>query len=83
MYNQLFQENTVLLARGTKESNRLYKSWAKSRFCQDFTKALAGEQIETREEKQASPNDNSDVDVEDATFNQTTPGAQSHQSVRC
>ncbi|EMD70034.1 hypothetical protein COCSADRAFT_76883 [Bipolaris sorokiniana ND90Pr] len=80
VYNQLFQENTILLARGTKESNRLYKSWTKSRFCQDLTKALAGEQIETREEKQPSPNDDSDVDIEDSTFNQTTPGAQSHQS---
>ncbi|EOA81216.1 uncharacterized protein SETTUDRAFT_158138 [Exserohilum turcica Et28A] len=81
VYNQLFQKNTVLLARGTKESNRLYKSWTKSRICQDLTKALAGEPIESRGDRQQSPSDDSDVDTEDATFNQTTAGTQLHQSL--
>jgi hypothetical protein len=82
VYNQLIQENTALLARSTKESNQLYKNWTKSRVCRDLNKALAGEQIGTGEDRQPSPNEDSDIDTEDANFGQTTPGAQSHQSVR-
>lgn len=82
VYSQLAQENTILLARGTKESNQLYKSWTKSRFFQGLTKALAGEQIKVGGDSCPTPDDDSDIDIEDANFNQTTPGTQSHHSVR-
>ncbi|KAH7350353.1 quinic acid utilization activator [Pyrenochaeta sp. MPI-SDFR-AT-0127] len=73
---QLAQENTVLLARGTKESNQLHKSWRKSRFCRDVTKALSGEQINIKEDRLPSSDDESEVDVEDASILQTLPSAQ-------
>ena len=65
---QLAQDNTVLLARGTKESNRLHKSWTKSKFCRGVTKALAGEQIISEDDKAPTSDDDSEVDVEDATL---------------
>ncbi|CAO2654559.1 Nn.00g112920.m01.CDS01 [Neocucurbitaria sp. VM-36] len=78
---KLAQENTVLLARGTKESNQLHKSWRKSRFCRDITKALAGEQIDPKDEKVQSSDDESEVDVEDASMLQTSVTAQRHGNV--
>jgi hypothetical protein len=82
VYNQLTQKNTVLLARGTKDSNRLYKSWTKSRYCRDIIKALAGEQIGVEEDRPPSSDGDSEIDTEDATLLQMTPKTQSHQSVR-
>ncbi|KAF2820586.1 hypothetical protein CC86DRAFT_459568, partial [Ophiobolus disseminans] len=41
---RLGHENSVLLARDTKESNRLHKSWRKTRFCRELNKTLTGEQ---------------------------------------
>jgi hypothetical protein len=81
VYNQLAQENTVLLARGTKEANRLHKSWTKSRFCRGVNKALAGEQIGVGDDEPLSSDEESEVDVEDASLLQITPSAQSQQSV--
>jgi hypothetical protein len=81
VHDQLAQGNTVLLARGTKESNRLHKSWTKSRFCRDVTKALSGEQIGTSEDRLPSSDDDSEVDTEDATLFQITPKPQSQHSV--
>ncbi|KNG51609.1 quinic acid utilization activator [Stemphylium lycopersici] len=80
VYNQLTQENTVLLARGTKDSNRLYKSWTKSRYCRDITKVLAGEHIGVEEDGPPSSDGDSEIDTEDATLLQTTPKTQSRQS---
>lgn len=65
---QLSQENSVLLTRGTKESNRLHKSWTKSKFCRAITKILSGEHINSEDEKLPSSDDESEVDVEDATL---------------
>ncbi|KAI4636138.1 hypothetical protein J4E83_001092 [Alternaria metachromatica] len=81
VHEQLAQENTVLLARGTKDSNRLHKSWTKSRFCRDVTKALSGEQIGASEDRPPSSDEDSEVDTEDATLLQMTPKAQSQHSV--
>lgn len=78
---QLAQENTILLARGTKESNQLHKSWRKSKFCRDVTKALAGEQISLKEERLPSSDDESEVDVEDASLFHTLPSAQPQEEV--
>lgn len=66
--SQLAQDNTVLLARGTKESNRLHKSWTKSKFCRGVTKALAGEQVNSEDDKALSSDEESEVDVEDASL---------------
>ncbi|KAF1841215.1 uncharacterized protein K460DRAFT_295182 [Cucurbitaria berberidis CBS 394.84] len=73
---QLAQENSALLGRGTKESNQLHKNWRKSRFCRDVTRALAGEQISSRDEKPPSSDEDSEVDVEDASLLNMTPNAQ-------
>jgi hypothetical protein len=82
VHDQLAQENTVLLARGTKESGRLYKSWTKTRFCKDVTKALSGEQIEATNHRLPSSDEESEVDVEDASFLRTTPDNHPHHLVR-
>ncbi|RMZ72409.1 quinic acid utilization activator [Pyrenophora seminiperda CCB06] len=79
-YNQLAQSNTVLLARGTKESNQLHKSWNKSRFCRDVTKALSGEQIGTGNDRPPSSDEDSEVDTEDASLLRMTTDAQSYSS---
>ena len=81
-YNQLAQNNTMLLARGTKESNQLHKSWNKSRFCRDVTKALSGEQIGTGDDRPPSSDEDSEVDTEDASLLRMTADAQSYASVR-
>jgi hypothetical protein len=81
VYSQLAQENTALLARGTKEANRLHKSWMKSRFCRDVTKALSGEQIGVGDKRSPSSDEESEVDTEDASLLQMTPNARSHLSV--
>jgi hypothetical protein len=81
VYSQLAQENTALLARGTKESNRLHKSWTKSRFCRDVTKALSGEQIGVGYDRPPSSDEESEIDTEDASLLRMTPNAQPHQSV--
>ncbi|KAI2479878.1 quinic acid utilization activator [Pyrenophora tritici-repentis] len=79
-YNQLAQINTVLLARGTKESNQLHKSWNKSRFCRDVTKALSGEQIGTGNDRPPSSDEDSEVDTEDASLLRMTADTQSYSS---
>jgi hypothetical protein len=42
--NRLGHEDSVLLARDTKESNRLHKSWRRTKFYKELNKALTGEQ---------------------------------------
>jgi hypothetical protein len=44
---KLAQEGTssILFGRDTKESDRLHKSWRRSRFCKDVDKILSGEQL--------------------------------------
>ncbi|KAE8828672.1 hypothetical protein PTNB73_06198 [Pyrenophora teres f. teres] len=78
--NQLAQNNTMLLARGTKESNRLHKSWNKSRFCNEVTKALSGEQIGTGNDRPPSSDEDSEVDTEDASLLHMTADTQSYPS---
>jgi len=80
-HNQLAQNNTMLLAKGTKESNQLHKSWNKSRFCRDVTKALAGEQIGAENDRLPSSDEDSEVDTEDASLLRMTADAQSYSAV--
>lgn len=79
---QLAQEHTILLARGTKDSNRLHKSWTKSKFCRDITRALAGEHIDSGDEKVPSSDDESDIDVEDASLSRMVMNTQPHDEVK-
>jgi hypothetical protein len=81
VYSQLAHENTALLARGTKESNRLHKSWSKSRFCRDVTKALSGEQIGVSDNRSPSSDEESEVDMEDVSLLQMPSNPRSQQSV--
>lgn len=37
--------SSVLFGRDTRDSNRLHKSWRKSKFCRDVDKLLSGEQL--------------------------------------
>ncbi|KAJ4305375.1 hypothetical protein N0V90_000906 [Kalmusia sp. IMI 367209] len=37
--------SSILLGRDTRESNRLHKSWRRSKFCKDVDKLLSGEQL--------------------------------------
>lgn len=79
---QLAQENNVLLARGTKESNQLHKSWRRSTFCKGVAKALAGEEISFKDEKAPSSDEESEVDVEDASLMQISPSTQTQEDAR-
>ncbi|KAI8942409.1 hypothetical protein NX059_000483 [Plenodomus lindquistii] len=74
--NQLAEENTILLAKGTKESNRLHKSWTKSKFCRGITRTLAGEQAGSSDEKAPSEDEDSEVDTEDASLLRMDPDAR-------
>lgn len=82
---RLAQQNSVLLARGTKESNRLHKSWAKSKFCRDVNRALSGGQIGSGDDKMPSSDEDSEVDVEqDGLFRvDTDPGFHSQVGHSC
>jgi len=61
---RLGQENTVLLARDTKESNRLHKIWRKSKLCKELNRKLTGEQGEVDNEDPLSSGEDSDAPVE-------------------
>jgi hypothetical protein len=63
---RLSQENTVLLARDTKESNRLHKNWRKSKFCKELNRTLTGEQSPIDKDDVSSAED-SDAGVEQET----------------
>jgi hypothetical protein len=64
---RLGQANTVLLARDTKESNRLHKVWRRTKFCNELNKALTGEHSRVGEEGALSSGEDSDVAVEQET----------------
>jgi hypothetical protein len=61
---RLGQTNTVLLARDTKESNRLHKNWRRTKFCKELNKALTGEDSGIGDEGALSSGEDSDVAVE-------------------
>ncbi|KAF2033002.1 hypothetical protein EK21DRAFT_59571 [Setomelanomma holmii] len=48
LITRLGQDHTVLLARDTKESNRLHRSWRRTKFCRELNKTLTGEQEDDR-----------------------------------
>jgi len=68
--SRLAQQGSLLLERDTKESIRLHKSWAKSKFCRDVNKALSGEQIGSRDDKMPSSDEDSELDVEQVSLSQ-------------
>lgn len=49
--------NSVLLSKDSKESNRLHKSWKRSKFCRDVDKLLSGEQITPADEPEPRTDD--------------------------
>jgi hypothetical protein len=59
---KLAQEGTssILLGRDTKESNRLHKSWRRSRFCKDLDKLLSGGQRPHDDSRSESEDQESD-----------------------
>ncbi len=78
---QLSQENSILMARGTKESNQLHKTWRKSKFCKDITKVLAGEQLDVSPDRIPSSDDDSEIDMEDASLIHMIPGVRHEKKV--
>lgn len=55
---------SILLERDTKESNKLHKSWRRSKFCRDVDKLLAGEEIgEDNDGLPESDDQDSDADI--------------------
>jgi hypothetical protein len=61
---KLSQESTVLLARDTKESNRLHKNWRKTKFCRELNKTLTGEQSGPGNQEALSSGEDSDAGAE-------------------
>lgn len=75
LITKLGQENTVLLARDTKESNRLHKIWRKSKLCKELNRKLTGEQSEVENEEPLSSGEDSDAAVEqDNSLPAVVPG---------
>lgn len=48
---------SVLFGRDTKESNKLHKSWRRSKFCKDVDKLLSGEQLGTGDDPSSRSDD--------------------------
>lgn len=67
--------SSILFGRDTKESNRLHKSWRKSKFCKDVDKLLSGEQLGPGDDP--SPQS----DEEDSAPEGEQPGQQEQLSV--
>jgi hypothetical protein len=61
---RLGQANTVLLARDTKESNRLHKNWRRTKFCRELNKTLTGEHSGIGDDGALSSGEDSDVVAE-------------------
>jgi hypothetical protein len=67
--------SSVLLGRDSKESNKLHKSWRKSRFCKDIDKLLSGGEVD-------GPNSRTpDSDDEDTDAESTVPNVQYETSL--
>ncbi|KAF2712418.1 hypothetical protein K504DRAFT_203953 [Pleomassaria siparia CBS 279.74] len=56
--------SSVLLGRDTKDSNKLHKSWRKSRFCKDIDRLLSGEEISVLGESRTLDSDDEDTDAD-------------------
>ena len=54
---------SVLFGRDTRESNKLHKSWRRSKFCKDVDKLLSGEQLGTGDDP-SSRSDDEDSELE-------------------
>lgn len=59
---ELCKEAAILLQRDTKESNKLHRSWRRSKFCKDVEKLLSGAEI--GDDGSKSPNTDEDSDTE-------------------
>ncbi|KAF2653282.1 hypothetical protein K491DRAFT_522971 [Lophiostoma macrostomum CBS 122681] len=56
--------SSILLGKDTKESNKLHKSWRKSKFCRDIDKLLSGENI-GEDDSRSPESDDPDTETED------------------
>jgi hypothetical protein len=61
--------SSVLLGRNSKDSNKLHKSWRKSRFCKDIDKLLSGVEIDGRNDSRTPNSDDEDTDAESTAPN--------------
>lgn len=58
-----------MFGRDTKESNKLHKSWRRSKFCRDVDKLLSGEQLDPSDETSPkTDDDDSEPEVEPASL---------------
>lgn len=67
------EHHEILLARDTKESKRLHKSWRRSRFSKSLNRALTGEQIVVDDERSMSSGEDSDADARETTLGPEIP----------
>ena len=66
--------SSILLSRDSRESNKLHKSWRRSRFCKDVDKLLSGEQLQPADETSPTSDDEeSDLEVEAASQTPQVP----------
>ncbi|KAF2019743.1 hypothetical protein BU24DRAFT_459379 [Aaosphaeria arxii CBS 175.79] len=56
---------SVLLGRETKESNKLHRTWRKSRFCKDVDKLLSGGDIGTMDDGRSPESDDQESENDD------------------
>jgi hypothetical protein len=89
LITKLGQDSTVLLARDTKESNRLHKNWRKTKFCRELNKTLTGEQSGPGNQEALSSGEDSDVGTaQEASISYALPdvpsslGSQQPESTR-
>jgi hypothetical protein len=61
--------SSVLLGRDSKESNKLHKSWRKSRFCKDIDKLLSGGEVDGPNNSRTPDSDDEDTDAESTVPN--------------
>lgn len=64
--------SSVLFARDTRESNKLHRSWRRSKFCKDVDKLLSGEQLEP-EDGLSMRSEDEDSEPDENLANDDTP----------
>jgi hypothetical protein len=62
--------SSILLGKDTKESNKLHKSWRKSKFCKDIDKLLSGKNI-GEDDSRSPESDDPDTEAEDTVHQET------------
>lgn len=76
------EENTVLLERDTKVSNRLHKHWRKGKFCKELNRTLTGGQEEDKVLSAEEDSDDAEAPEPNASFVVRNPPAHFNPAER-